>query len=177
MTEGRLPSCAYEGCRSVATPQTPLCPKHAEEVDTSPFSAEECAAFLLARTGDDLGDLKEFAKKVRSELAMAYTRGLVEGFKHGARDGTRNEAREPEAPYDKPCTRCSATGPYKVQGASRLWLQDGALVCRDERLCRLRRNASRSSPKIIIVEAPGDRCGGSRVLLDGERCPGCRACA
>ncbi len=31
--------------------------------------------------------------------------------------------------------------------------------------------------RITIVEAPGDRCGGSKVLPGGELCPGCRACS
>lgn len=30
---------------------------------------------------------------------------------------------------------------------------------------------------VMIVPAPGDRCGGSRKLADGARCPGCRACS
>lgn len=30
---------------------------------------------------------------------------------------------------------------------------------------------------ILIVEAPGDRCGNTKRLPDGSACPGCRACA
>jgi hypothetical protein len=33
------------------------------------------------------------------------------------------------------------------------------------------------SARIEIVPAPGDRCGGARVLADGSTCPGCRGCA
>ena len=31
--------------------------------------------------------------------------------------------------------------------------------------------------QIKIVEAPGDRCGNTKTLPDGQPCPGCRACA
>lgn len=30
--------------------------------------------------------------------------------------------------------------------------------------------------EIEVVEAPGDRCGNTKKLPDGSKCPGCRAC-
>jgi hypothetical protein len=43
--------------------------------------------------------------------------------------------------------------------------------------CRIARRDYR--PAIEVVPAPGDRCGGSKLLANegGRRCPGCRACA
>jgi hypothetical protein len=32
------------------------------------------------------------------------------------------------------------------------------------------------TPRVVIVPAPGDRCGNTRALPDGQPCPGCRAC-
>jgi hypothetical protein len=31
--------------------------------------------------------------------------------------------------------------------------------------------------KVVVVQAPGDLCGGTRTLSNGRACPGCRACA
>lgn len=31
--------------------------------------------------------------------------------------------------------------------------------------------------KLVIVPAPGDRCGNTKALEDGSPCPGCRACS
>ncbi len=30
---------------------------------------------------------------------------------------------------------------------------------------------------LVVVPAPGDLCGNTKYLVDGTRCPGCRACS
>lgn len=32
------------------------------------------------------------------------------------------------------------------------------------------------APAFVVVPAPGDRCGNTKKLADGSKCPGCRAC-
>lgn len=36
---------------------------------------------------------------------------------------------------------------------------------------------ARKGLRIEIVEAPGDRCGNTKRLANGDKCPGCRACS
>jgi hypothetical protein len=36
---------------------------------------------------------------------------------------------------------------------------------------------ARPANVVVVHEAPGDLCGGSRLLEDGSKCPGCRACS
>ncbi len=49
-------------------------------------------------------------------------------------------------------------------------------ACLARALCEMADKIGEQREEIRIVEAPGDRCGGSRVLPNDQVCPGCRAC-
>lgn len=60
-------------------------------------------------------------------------------------------------------------------------VRDEALLCAMVRAERMFEVTERKQPRlpfdIVIEPAPGDRCGNTKKLESGERCPGCRACA